>query len=309
MSWVQIPLPIIKIKGVRTLALKKYSSSSPGQRHQIRVNRKWKILQGDELLLAKKGPSIRKLMKGLTGTGGRNTAGRITAPSRGSGNFKKYRILDWKRSLWHIPAIVQRLEYDPNRSAFIALLVYNNGLISYQLATHNVQVGDTLMSGPNAPLKVGNTLPLYAIPVGTTISCIETIPGKGITLCRSAGAKGQLIRKNWSNEESKERGYALILLQSGIYKAVPLLSMATIGQVSNLDHQNEILGKAGRSRWKGIRPRVRGTAKNAVDHPHGGGRGKTSGGRPSVTPKGRPTKGRPTRHRAENRFHRTVYNG
>ena len=307
MSWVRIPLPILE--RLWDMYLKKYTSSSPGQRHQLRVNRKWKVLQGDQVILAKKGPAIRQLMKGLTSNAGRNNSGRITAYNRGSGNFKKYRILDWKRSLWHIPAIVQRIEYDPNRSAFISLVAYNNGIISYQIAINNVKVGQIVMSGPNAPCTTGNSLPLYAIPVGTTISCIETLPGQGIKLCRSAGSKAQLIKKNWSDESSKEKGYALILLSSGIYKAIPLLCMATIGQVSNLLHKNEVLGKAGRARWKGRRPHVRGTAKNAVDHPHGGGRGKTSGGRPSVTPQGRPTKGRPTRSRVENRYHRTVYNG
>lgn len=286
--------------------LKKLGSSSPGQRHQIRINRKWKFLQGNELIIAKKGPSIRRLMKALPSTGGRNNIGRITAPSRGGGNKIKYRILDWKRSIWDIPAVVQRIEYDPNRSAYIALLAYNNGIIAYQIATHNMKVGQMIMSGPKASISEGNSLPLHMIPIGTTISCIETVPGQGIKLCRSAGSKAQLIRKDYSAEN---KGYALILLQSGIYKSIPLLCMATIGQVSNIDHKNEILGKAGRSRWLGYRPRVRGTAKNAVDHPHGGGRGKTAGGRPSVTPKGRPTKGHPTRNRIETRYHRTVYNG
>jgi len=289
------------------MSLQVYPSSSPGQRHQIRVNRKWKILQKEELSLAKKGPAIRRLLKGLSKTGGRNNTGRITARNRGSGNSKKYRIIDWKRSLWHVPAIIQRFEYDPNRSAFLALLAYNNGSITYQLATEGMRVGQVLLSGTEVPCVDGNSLPLFKIPVGTTICNIETTPGKGGTLCRSAGSKAQLIRKNWSDDS--ENGYGLIQLQSGIYKSIPLLSMATIGQVSNFDHQNEVLGKAGRSRWKGFRPKVRGTAMNAVDHPHGGGRGKTAGGRPSVNPAGRPTKGRPTRHRPENRYHRTVYNG
>lgn len=283
------------------MALKTFPSTSPGQRHQIRVIRNRLKLQGKNDVLAKFGPRIPLLLKGFAKKAGRNNQGCITVRGKGGGHSHVYRIIDFKRLLWDVPAIVQRIEYDPNRSAFLALVAYNNGLLSYQIATHGLLVGQVLLSGPNAPLHLGNALPIANIPIGTQICLIEMLPKQGAVLCRSAGSSATIVKKNWSNFY----GYALLQLNSGIFKYVSTLCMATIGQVSNLDHKNEILGKAGVSRWKGRRPIVRGVAKNPVDHPHGGGQGKTSGGRPSVTPYGIPTKGFITRTKPFNFRHMT----
>jgi large subunit ribosomal protein L2 len=211
----------------------------------------------------------------------------VTARHKGGGAKRKYRLIDFARDKQGIPARVAAIEYDPNRSANIALLHYRDGEKRYVLATHKLRVGDELVSGPGAEVKTGNTLPIREIPLGTQIHAIELQPGKGAQLVRSAGSYAQLMAKEGRNAQIK--------LPSGEVRMVPLDCKATIGQVGNTDHQNISIGKAGRSRWLGRRPKVRGVAMNPVDHPHGGGEGKTSGGRHPVTPWGVPTKGYKTR--------------
>lgn len=259
------------------MALKKYNPTTPGQRGLVLVSKKdlWK------------GKAEKSLTVGLKKTGGRNNTGRITVRHIGGGHKQKYRLVDFKRAKLNIEAQVERLEYDPNRTAFIALIKYTDGELSYILAPNGLKEGDIITSGDNADIKVGNTLPLINIPVGTIIHNVELKPGKGGQIARSAGAYVQLV--------GKDRGYAQIKLTSGELRLINSSCMATIGVVSNLDHRNENLGKAGRKRWMGIRPTVRGTAMNPIDHPHGGGEGKTSGGRHPVTPWGKPTKGKTTR--------------
>lgn len=284
------------------MALKSVGKSTPGQRHQIRVNRNRAILQGSDEILAQYGPKLIKLRRGLNKVSGHNNQGRITVQGKGGGNKHSYRIIDWTRLLGDIPAIVKRIEYDPNRSAFLMLLVYNTGEISYQLAIEGVKVGQTIVNGSSAPNSIGNSKEVGEIPIGTRICLIETEPRMGAKLCRGAGTSALLVKKDW-NISSKLYGYALIQLESGIFKHISTKCMATIGIISNLEHKNEVLGKAGVSRWKGRRPTVRGVAKNPVDHPHGG---NTSGGRPSVTPYGLPTKGFKTRHTPSNFRHLTI---
>ena len=219
---------------------------------------------------------------------GRNSYGRITVRHRGGGNRKKYRIIDFKRQKHDIPATVLTLEYDPNRSAFISLIQYEDGVKSYITAPHGLKVGDVIVSGEKADIKPGNALPLLNIPTGTFIHNVEMVPGKGAQLARSAGNQAQLM--------AKEGKYALLRLPSGELRNVPVNCMATIGQVSNIDHENVKLGKAGRKRHRGIRPTVRGSVMNPCDHPHGGGEGKSPIGRPGpVTPWGKPTLGHKTR--------------
>ena len=229
--------------------------------------------------------------KGLLGpnnrSAGRNSNGRITSRHRGGGHKRKYRYIDFKRNKDGIPAKVAAIEYDPNRSANIALLYYADGEKRYILAPAKVQVGDRLMSGPEAEIRTGNALPLSKIPLGTTIHNIELNAGHGGQMARSAGGYAQLM--------AKDGRYAQIKLPSGEVRMVLQECRATIGQVGNLDHENQSIGKAGRNRWLGKRPRVRGVAMNPVDHPHGGGEGKSSGGRHPVTPWGVPTKGYRTR--------------
>lgn len=227
------------------------------------------------------------LVKPLKKTGGRNNWGRITSRHRGGGHKRKYRIIDFKRDKWGIPAKVASIEYDPNRSAYIALLHYVDGEKRYIIAPLGIQVGEGLIAGSGGDIKPGNALPLKDIPLGTIIHNIEMKRGKGGQLVRSAGAQARLL--------AKENGYAQIKLASGEVRMIPLDCMATIGQVSNVDHENISIGKAGRSRWLGRRPRVRGVAMNPIDHPHGGGEGKTAGGRHPCTPWGKPTKGYKTR--------------
>ncbi|XWO14363.1 50S ribosomal protein L2 [Candidatus Hepatincola sp. Pdp] len=259
------------------MALKKYNPVTPGQRGLVLVSKKdlWK------------GKAEKSLTIGLKKTGGRNNTGRITVRHIGGGHKQKYRLVDFKRTKLNVEAQVERLEYDPNRTAFIALIKYTDGELSYILAPNGLKEGDKITSGDNADIKVGNALPLINIPVGTIIHNVELKPGKGGQLARSAGAYVQLV--------GKDRGYAQIKLTSGELRLINSHCMATIGVVSNLDHRNENLGKAGRKRWMGVRPTVRGTAMNPIDHPHGGGEGKTSGGRHPVTPWGKPTKGKTTR--------------
>ncbi len=237
----------------------------------------------------------RSLLEPMKKKSGRNSYGRITVRHRGGGNRTKYRVIDFKRNKFDMPATVQTLEYDPNRSAHIALIQYEDGVKSYILAPDGLKAGDVITAGPNADIKPGNALPLSAIPVGTVIHNVELYPGKGAQLVRSAGNMAQLM--------AKEGAYALIRLPSGELRNVPVGCMATIGQVGNVDHENVSVGKAGRKRHMGWRPTVRGSVMNPNDHPHGGGEGKSPVGRPGpVTPWGKPALGYKTRkkhHRSD----------
>jgi large subunit ribosomal protein L2 len=259
------------------MALKQHKPTTPGRRGVILVDRSalWK------------GKPEKALTEGLRNSGGRNNTGRITARRRGGGHKRRYRIVDFKRTKFDIPATVERLEYDPNRTAFIALIRYEDGERAYILAPQRLAVGDTVVSGRTADIKPGNAMPMQSIPVGTIIHNVEMKPGKGGQIARSAGTYAQLI--------GKDQGYAQLRLSSGELRAVRAECVATVGAVSNPDQQNIKLGKAGRNRWLGKRPAVRGVAMNPVDHPHGGGEGRTSGGRHPVTPWGKPTKGMRTR--------------
>lgn len=261
------------------MALKSYKPVTPTQRHLVTVDRTglWK------------GKPVKSLTQGATKTGGRSNTGRLTAFRTGGGHKRSYRIIDFKRRKFDVPATVERLEYDPNRSAFIALIKYQDGELAYIIAPQNLNVGDTVISGERADIKPGNTLPLKNIPVGTFVHNVEMKEGKGGQLARSAGAFVQLV--------GKDGGYAQLKLRSGELRLVRDVCLASIGAVSNPDHQNRVIGKAGRSRWLGLRPSVRGVAMNPVDHPHGGGEGRTSGGRHPVTPWGKGTKGTKTRSR------------
>ena len=259
------------------MALKQYKPITPGQRGLVLIDR-------SELF---KGKPVKKLTKGLTKSGGRNNTGRITSWQKGGGHKKKYRIIDFKRTKLDVEATVERIEYDPNRSAFIALLLYNDGKKSYILAPQRLAVGDTVVSSAKADIKPGNALPLANIPVGTIIHNVELKPGKGGQIARSAGTYVQLV--------GRDQSYSILRLNSGEQRMTRSECMATIGAVSNPDNKNIKLAKAGRSRWLGRRPSVRGVAMNPIDHPHGGGEGKTSGGRHPVTPWGKPTKGKKTR--------------
>ncbi len=221
-------------------------------------------------------------------TGGRRNSGDITSRFIGGGHKKQYRVIDFKRDKSGIPAVVATIEYDPNRSARIALLNYADGEKRYILQPDGLKVGQKIMSGPDADILVGNSLPLKNIPAGTVVHAIELKPGKGAQMARSAGAQAQLV--------AKEGDWALLKLPSGETRRVMLDCIATIGQVGNLDHENVSIGKAGRTRWMGKKPHNRGVAMNPVDHPHGGGEGKTSGGRHPVTPWGQPTRGYKTRN-------------
>ncbi|MDP6352111.1 MAG: 50S ribosomal protein L2 [Alphaproteobacteria bacterium] len=267
------------------MALKQYRPMTPSQRQLVLVDRA-------ELY---KGKPVKKLTKGITKSGGRNNRGRITVRHRGGGHKRRFRTIDFKRRKFDIPARVERLEYDPNRTAFIALIQYEDGEQAYILAPQRVKAGDTVISGERVDIKPGNAMPMRNMPVGTVIHNIEMKAGKGAQLARSAGNYAQLI--------GKDAGYALLRLSSGEQRMVRGECMATVGAVSNPDNQNIKLGKAGRKRWLGRRPHVRGVAMNPVDHPHGGGEGRTSGGRHPVTPWGVPTKGKRTRsNKATDKF-------
>lgn len=231
----------------------------------------------------------KSLIAPLSKSGGRNSQGRMTMRRRGGGHKRRYRIIDFRRDKTGVPARVASLEYDPNRSAFIALLFYRDGEKRYILAPNGLKVGDVVSAGPDAAIQVGNALPLARIPIGTTVHNVEMQPGRGGQLARSAGAEAQVAGRDEQRAQLK--------LPSGEIREVPVQCMATIGQVGNVDHGNVVVGKAGRSRWLGRRPKVRGVAMNPHDHPHGGGEGKTSGGRHPVTPWGQPTKGYKTRKR------------
>jgi len=259
------------------MALKTYNPTSPGQRQLIIVKR-------DGLY---SGKPVKQLTEGLHKSGGRNNVGRKTARHRGGGHKRTYRVVDFKRRKFDVPATVERLEYDPNRSAFIALLRYEDGELAYILAPQRLGEGDQVVSGERVDVKPGNAMPLSAIPVGTIIHNVEMKPMKGGQIARAAGTYAQLV--------GRDRGYAVLRLQSGEQRRVPGACMATIGAVSNPDNQNTNMGKAGRARWLGIRPQTRGVAMNPFDHPHGGGEGRTSGGRHPVSPWGQPTKGKKTR--------------
>jgi large subunit ribosomal protein L2 len=238
----------------------------------------------------------RSLVAGLKKAGGRNSYGRITTRHQGGGHKRLYRVIDFKRDKDGVPATVAQIEYDPNRSARIALLHYADGEKRYIIAAQGLKVGDKVESGPGADIKPGNALPLENIPTGTTIHNIELSPGRGGQLVRSAGTSAQL--------QAKERGYGVIRMPSSELRRVILTCRATVGEVGNSDHSNVDGGKAGRTRWRGIRPTVRGTAMNPVDHPHGGGEGKTTAGRHPVTPWGVPTLGYRTRpkHKRSDKF-------
>ena len=259
------------------MALKTFNPTTPGRRGLVLIKRNdlWK------------GDPIKHLTEGMTGNGGRNNAGRITARRRGGGHKRRYRLVDFKRRKFDVPAKILRLEHDPNRTAFIALIEYEDGELSYILAPQRVAIGDTVISGERADIKPGNAMPLASIPVGTIVHNVEMKPGKGGQIARSAGNYVQLV--------GRDAGYALMRLSSGEVRMVRAECMATIGAVSNQDQANTKLGKAGRKRWLGKRPAVRGVAMNPIDHPHGGGEGRTSGGRHPVTPWGKPTKGARTR--------------
>jgi large subunit ribosomal protein L2 len=267
------------------MALKQFNPTSPGRRQLVLVDK-------SEL---HKGRPEKTLVEGLTKSGGRGGNGRIAVRFRGGGAKRLYRIVDFKRRKFDVPATVERMEYDPNRSAFIALVKYADGELSYILAPQRLKAGDTVIAAEKADVKPGNAMPLRGMPIGTIIHNVEMKPAKGGQIARSAGGYAQLV--------GRDAGYAQIRLNSGELRMVPDGCMATVGAVSNPDHMNENLGKAGRSRHKGRRPHVRGVAMNPIDHPHGGGEGRTSGGRHPVTPWGKPTKGRKTRkNKATDKF-------
>ena len=259
------------------MALKKYKPITPGQRSLVLVDRSrlWK------------GKPAKQLTEGLTGKGGRNNHGRMTARRRGGGHKRTYHIVDFKRRKFDVPGTVERFEYDPNRSAFIALINYEDGEQAYILAPQRLDVGDTVIAGESVDVKPGNAMPLANTPIGTIVHNVELKMGKGGQIARAAGTYVQLV--------GRDGGYAILRLNSGEQRLVRAECMATVGAVSNPDNANIKLGKAGRKRWLGKRPQVRGVAMNPVDHPHGGGEGRTSGGRHPVTPWGKPTKGKRTR--------------
>lgn len=256
------------------MALKTFRPTSPGMRHLVLVDRRqlWK------------GAPVKMLTEGLTKSGGRNNDGRITTRHIGGGHKRTYRLIDFRRRRFDQNATVERLEYDPNRSAFIALLKYEDGQLSYILAPQRLAVGDTVVSGDKVDVKPGNAMPLASMPIGTIVHNVELKPGRGGQLARSAGAYVQLV--------GRDAGWAILKLNSGETRRVRAECMATVGAVSNPDHSNQVVGKAGRKRWLGIRPTVRSVMMNPVDHPNGG---RTKGGKHWATPWGKPTKGARTR--------------
>ncbi len=260
------------------MALKSFNPVTPGLRQVVIVDR-------SEL---HKGEPVKALTQGLRKSGGRNNHGHITAWHRGGGHKRRYRLIDFRRRKFDVPATVERLEYDPNRTAFIALVRYADGELAYILAPQRLKAGDTVVAGEKVDVKPGNAMPLKSIPVGTIVHNVELKPGRGGQLARAAGTYVQLV--------GRDAGYALLRLGSGELRRVRAECMATVGAVSNPDQQNISIGKAGRNRWRGWRPVTRGVAMNPIDHPHGGGEGRTSGGRHPVTPWGKPTKGAKTRH-------------
>lgn len=261
------------------MALKKYKPNTPAMRGLVLVDK-------SELW---KGRPVKKLTEGVTKSGGRNNNGRITSRRRGGGHKRLYRVIDFKRTKFDVSAVVERIEYDPNRSAFIALLKYDDGEQAYIIAPQRLQEGGRVIAANRADIKPGNAMPMENMPVGTIIHNVEMKPGRGGQMARAAGTYVQLI--------GKDSGFAQLRLTSGELRMVPAKCMATVGAVSNSDNKNQNMSKAGRSRWLGKRPKVRGVAMNPVDHPHGGGEGRTSGGRHPVSPWGKPTKGARTRRK------------
>ncbi len=259
------------------MALKSFNPTSPARRGLVLVDRSalWK------------GKPVKALTEGKTKTGGRNNMGHATSRGIGGGHKQRYRIVDFRRRRWDDPATVERLEYDPNRSAFIALVRYGNGDLSYILAPQRLAPGDTVVAAKKADVKPGNAMEIGQVPVGTIVHNVELKPGKGGQLARAAGTFIQVV--------GRDRGMVIVRLNSGEQRYVRADCMASVGAVSNPDNANQNLAKAGRARWMGRRPLTRGVAKNPVDHPHGGGEGRTSGGRHPVTPWGKPTKGARTR--------------
>jgi large subunit ribosomal protein L2 len=259
------------------MALKTYNPITPGQRQLVIVDRSGLY----------KGKPVKGLTEGLSSSGGRNNYGRITARFQGGGHKRSYRRVDFKRAKFGVPATVERLEYDPNRTAFIALVKYEDGELSYILAPQRLAVGDVVVADESADVKPGNAMRLSSMPVGTIVHNVELKPGKGGQIARSAGTYAQLV--------GRDQGMAILRINSGEQRMVHGSCLATVGAVSNPDHGNINLGKAGRQRWLGKRPHNRGVTMNPVDHPHGGGEGRTSGGRHPVSPWGKPTKGKKTR--------------
>jgi large subunit ribosomal protein L2 len=259
------------------MALKTYKPVTPGQRQLVLVDRAG----------LHKGKPVKTLTRGQKRPAGRNNLGRIVVRWQGGGHKQSYRTIDFKRAKHDQPATVQRLEYDPNRTSFIALLKYKDGELAYIIAPQRLAEGDVVVSGDRVDVKPGNAMPLSAVPVGTIVHNVEMKPGKGGQIARAAGTYAQYL--------GRDSGYALLRLNSGEVRRVRLECKATVGAVSNPDHMNEVLAKAGRNVWRNRRPAVRGTAMNPIDHPHGGGEGRTKGGRHPVTPWGKPTKGAKTR--------------
>ena len=259
------------------MASVKSKPTSAGRRHVVTVT-------SEDLW---KGKPHAPLLESKSKSGGRNNNGRITTRHIGGGHKQHYRVIDFKRNKTGIPATVERIEYDPNRSAHIALLKYLDGERTYIIAPKNLKAGDQVINGEDAPIKVGNNLPMRNIPVGSTIHCIEMKPGKGAQIARSAGSYAQMV--------ARDGRYVTLRLRSGEMRKILSVCRATMGEVGNSDHSLRKLGKAGATRWRGVRPTVRGCAMNPVDHPHGGGEGRSSGGRHPVSPWGQPTKGKKTR--------------
>jgi large subunit ribosomal protein L2 len=263
------------------MALKTYNPTTPGQRQLVMVDRS----------ALSKGKPVKALTEGKISNGGRNNTGRITVRFRGGGHKKAYRMVDFKRNKVDVPAVVERLEYDPNRTAFIALIKYQDGEQAYILAPQRLAVGDSVVAGNYVDVKPGNVMPLGNMPVGTIIHNIEMKIGKGGQIARSAGTYAQIV--------GRDQDYVILRLNSGEQRLVHGRCRGTIGAVSNPDHMNISIGKAGRTRWLGWRPHNRGVVMNPIDHPHGGGEGRTSGGRHPVSPWGKPTKGKKTRSNKE----------
>ena len=259
------------------MALKNYKPTSPARRGLVLVDKSglWK------------GKPVKALTQGKTKTGGRNNKGHVTSRGKGGGHKQKYRFVDFKRRKWDVPGAIERIEYDPNRSAFIALVKYEDGELAYILCPQRIAVGDQVVAGEKTDVKPGNAMLLSQMPVGTICHNVEMKPGKGGQIARSAGTYAQLV--------GRDSGLVIVRLNSGEQRYLRGDCMGTVGAVSNPDNSNQTLAKAGRNRWRGIKPLTRGVAKNPVDHPHGGGEGRTSGGRHPVTPWGKPTKGKKTR--------------
>ncbi|MBX9451680.1 MAG: 50S ribosomal protein L2 [Neoaquamicrobium sediminum] len=267
------------------MALKKFNPITPSTRQLVIVDRSGLY----------KGKPVKGLTEGLTKNGGRNNTGRVTSRFIGGGHKRTYRIIDFKRRKFDVGGTVERLEYDPNRTAFIALIKYDDGELAYILAPQRLAAGDRVVAGESVDVKPGNAMPLGSMPVGTIVHNVELKPGKGGQIARSAGAYVQLV--------GRDQGMAILRLNSGEQRIVSGACLATVGAVSNPDHGNINDGKAGRTRWRGKRPHNRGVTMNPVDHPHGGGEGRTSGGRHPVTPWGKPTKGKRTRsNKATDKF-------